>query len=253
LNPGPGGTDHRNCSMARRTTASAWTSGRSAASSRCEAAWAAARPLPHLHRDWAHPLPHLHRDWAHPFPHLHRDWGRLRSATEMRGAHRVRRGCPWAQSLPGPGPPLPHLHRDWAHRCHICTGTGLSAATSAPGLGPPLPHLHRDWARPCHPGSIDTQELMTRRPLFPGDGDIDQLSRIFNLLGTPTKESWPVLRALRLNLPVLVLAVARAACARLRWSKQLGHDGGGRSRRVKPSPGADVAGVSPILVQMWMG
>ena len=29
----------------------------------------------------------------------------------------------------------PHLHRDWAHRCHICTGTGLTAATSAPGLG----------------------------------------------------------------------------------------------------------------------
>ena len=29
---------------------------------------------------------------------------------------------------------LPHLRRDWAHRCHICAGTGLTAATSAPGL-----------------------------------------------------------------------------------------------------------------------
>ena len=29
----------------------------------------------------------------------------------------------------------PHLRRDWAHLCHICTGTGASAATSAPGLG----------------------------------------------------------------------------------------------------------------------
>jgi hypothetical protein len=33
----------------------------------------------------------------------------------------------WAQ-LP------PRLHRDWAHPCHICTGTGRTAATSAPGL-----------------------------------------------------------------------------------------------------------------------
>ena len=169
-------------------------------------------------------------------------------------------GSPLSTSAPGLGQaPLRHRNAGGAPRQEglplgpISAGTGPAAATSAPGLGPPLPHLHRDWARPCHPGSIDTQELMTRRPLFPGDGDIDQLSRIFNLLGTPTKESWPVLRALRLNLPVLVLAVARAACARLRWSKQLGHDGGGRSRRVKPSPGADVAGVSPILVQMWMG
>jgi hypothetical protein len=32
------------------------------------------------------------------------------------------------------GSPLPHLHRDWAHPCHICAGTGLTAATSAPGL-----------------------------------------------------------------------------------------------------------------------
>ncbi len=37
-----------------------------------------------------------------------------------------------------------------AHRCHICTGTGLTAATSAPGLGSSLPHLHRDWAHRCH-------------------------------------------------------------------------------------------------------
>ena len=49
--------------------------------------------------------------------------------------------------------PLPHLHRDWARPCHVCIGTGLTAATSAPGPGSPLPgpgsplpHLHRDWA-----------------------------------------------------------------------------------------------------------
>jgi hypothetical protein len=40
---------------------------------------------------------------------------------------------PLPHSAPGLGSPLPHLHRDFAHRCHICTGTGLTAATSAPG------------------------------------------------------------------------------------------------------------------------
>ena len=43
---------------------------------------------------------------------------------------------------------LPHLHRDWARACHICTGTGLAAATAAPGLGYRLlPHLSRGWNR----------------------------------------------------------------------------------------------------------
>ena len=35
---------------------------------------------------------------------------------------------------PGLGSLLPHRHRDWPRSCHICTGTGLTAATSAPGL-----------------------------------------------------------------------------------------------------------------------
>jgi len=34
-------------------------------------------------------------------------------------------------------------------------------------------------------------EMLTRRPLFPGDSEIDQLFRIFRSLGTPTEESWP--------------------------------------------------------------
>ena len=29
-------------------------------------------------------------------------------------------------------------------------------------------------------------------PFFPGDSDLDQLSKIFQALGTPTEESWPV-------------------------------------------------------------
>eukprot|EP00871_Galdieria_phlegrea_P004577 jgi/Galph1/511/GphlegSOOS_G5257.1 len=34
-------------------------------------------------------------------------------------------------------------------------------------------------------------ELMLRHPYFPGDSDIDQLSKIFSALGTPTEEEWP--------------------------------------------------------------
>jgi len=34
-------------------------------------------------------------------------------------------------------------------------------------------------------------EMITRRPLFPGDSEIDELFRIFRVLGTPTEESWP--------------------------------------------------------------
>lgn len=34
-------------------------------------------------------------------------------------------------------------------------------------------------------------EMITRRPLFPGDSEIDQLFRIFRILGTPTEATWP--------------------------------------------------------------
>jgi cyclin-dependent kinase 2 len=34
-------------------------------------------------------------------------------------------------------------------------------------------------------------EMLTRRPLFPGDSEIDQLFRIFRTLGTPDEQSWP--------------------------------------------------------------
>jgi len=34
-------------------------------------------------------------------------------------------------------------------------------------------------------------EMVTRRPLFPGDSEIDELFRIFRLLGTPTEKTWP--------------------------------------------------------------
>lgn len=34
-------------------------------------------------------------------------------------------------------------------------------------------------------------EMITKRPLFHGDSEIDQLFRIFRILGTPTEETWP--------------------------------------------------------------
>ncbi|NXN25889.1 CDK3 kinase, partial [Nycticryphes semicollaris] len=34
-------------------------------------------------------------------------------------------------------------------------------------------------------------EMVTRKPLFPGDSEIDQLFQIFRTLGTPTEVTWP--------------------------------------------------------------
>ncbi|KAI5782669.1 kinase-like domain-containing protein [Geopyxis carbonaria] len=39
-------------------------------------------------------------------------------------------------------------------------------------------------------------ELLTREPLLQGKNEIDQLSKIFELLGVPTEESWPGFRRL---------------------------------------------------------
>jgi len=34
-------------------------------------------------------------------------------------------------------------------------------------------------------------EMVTKRPLFPGDSEIDELFKIFRLLGTPSEDVWP--------------------------------------------------------------
>ena len=39
-------------------------------------------------------------------------------------------------------------------------------------------------------------EMITKRPLFPGDSEIDQLFQIFRVLGTPGEEVWPGVSAL---------------------------------------------------------
>jgi cyclin-dependent kinase 7 len=35
-------------------------------------------------------------------------------------------------------------------------------------------------------------ELLLRVPFLPGESDLDQLNRIFKVLGTPTDDVWPV-------------------------------------------------------------
>lgn len=34
-------------------------------------------------------------------------------------------------------------------------------------------------------------EMITRKPLFPGDSEIDEIFKIFRILGTPNEDSWP--------------------------------------------------------------
>ena len=42
-------------------------------------------------------------------------------------------------------------------------------------------------------------ELFLRKPLFPGQYEMDQLSRIFDVIGTPAEEEWPENAALTRN------------------------------------------------------
>lgn len=44
-------------------------------------------------------------------------------------------------------------------------------------------------------------ELVTRRPLFPGHNDEDQLMKIFKGRGTPSLEAWPTMKDLPLYKP----------------------------------------------------
>lgn len=55
-------------------------------------------------------------------------------------------------------------------------------------------------------------------PFLPGESDLDQLSRIFQVLGTPTEKDWPVSslqylnkegERVKISLPVLVKIFGR--------------------------------------------
>lgn len=39
-------------------------------------------------------------------------------------------------------------------------------------------------------------EMVLNRPIFPGDSEIDELFRIFQVLGTPDQDSWPSVKDL---------------------------------------------------------
>ncbi|OMJ09277.1 Cyclin-dependent kinase A-1 [Smittium culicis] len=39
-------------------------------------------------------------------------------------------------------------------------------------------------------------EMASKRPLFPGDSEIDEIFQIFRILGTPTEETWPSVTSL---------------------------------------------------------
>ena len=40
-------------------------------------------------------------------------------------------------------------------------------------------------------------EMVTKRPLFPGDSEVDELFKIFRVLGTPSEEIWPGVTSLQ--------------------------------------------------------
>lgn len=54
------------------------------------------------------------------------------------------------------------------------------------------------YSTPVDVWSIGTifAELATKKPLFHGDSEIDQLFRIFRTLGTPNNEVWPDVESL---------------------------------------------------------
>jgi serine/threonine protein kinase len=51
----------------------------------------------------------------------------------------------------------------------------------------------KQYACPVDIWSLGTifVEMVTKRPMFPGDSEIDELYRIFRVFGTPTDETWP--------------------------------------------------------------
>jgi cell division cycle 2-like protein len=65
-------------------------------------------------------------------------------------------------------------------------------------------------------------ELILGQPLFPGQGDFDQLEKIVSTLGTPNEAQWPGLR----TLPNFGKVVLRQAPPMLRWKFQTQYGGG---------------------------
>lgn len=78
-------------------------------------------------------------------------------------------------------------------RANVCFVTGLTCEVftrwyKAPEilLGGKYKEKADVWAVACV-----VAEMFQRMPLFPGDSEIDTLFKIFEILGTPTEETWP--------------------------------------------------------------
>ena len=59
-------------------------------------------------------------------------------------------------------------------------------------------------------------ELMLRRPWLPGNNDLEQLSMIFDALGTPTEEQWPGMKSLPTASQVVFKPIAAPSAVSLR-------------------------------------
>ena len=55
-------------------------------------------------------------------------------------------------------------------------------------------------------------ELILREPLFTGKNEMDQIDKIFNVLGNPTEESWPGFSTLKLVNKVLTPSTVPSPC-----------------------------------------
>lgn len=57
----------------------------------------------------------------------------------------------------------------------------------------------KTYALPVDMWAVGTilAEMVTKRPLFPGDSEVDELFKIFRILGTPNEETWPGVTSLQ--------------------------------------------------------
>ena len=57
----------------------------------------------------------------------------------------------------------------------------------------------KTYALPVDMWAVGTilAEMTTKRPLFPGDSEVDELFKIFRILGTPNEEVWPGVSSLQ--------------------------------------------------------
>ncbi|KAL9070962.1 MAG: hypothetical protein Q9157_005639, partial [Trypethelium eluteriae] len=64
---------------------------------------------------------------------------------------------------------------------------GAGAALATLGMGPLIVKKFLNmWSVGCI-----FAEMCTRKPLFPGDSEIDEIFKIFRILGTPSEQEWP--------------------------------------------------------------